>query len=137
MTSDETLITPIGIGYWKSDREQSMPDPKKFINSSVSEADRISLIKYLLRGKTFISYLGFSFCRFDCGINDSEMGARCMTDGKYVWPEGLVHYIDKHQIWLPDNFVQHSKSNFDFDPDLINLKKMKLFDLDWWKGFAK
>ena len=59
--------------------------------------------------------LGYSHCRFpDCPHfrNDAEgqatgtrgMGCCNLTDGVYVWPEGLHHYVAEHagtSLWAP------------------------------------
>jgi hypothetical protein len=39
------------------------------------------------------------------------MGCRDFTDGKWVWPEGLYHYVEMHDVRLPDVFVVHCRSN--------------------------
>jgi len=138
MTSDQQIpITPIAIGHWKPDSDQDLPIPQEFVNTQIPEQDRMNLIKYLSHGKIFISYLGFSFCRFHCGIEDHQMGASYYTDGKYVWPEGLVYYVKDHQVWLPEIFISYSKSNSGFDPVSIGLKKMTFFDHTWWKTLKK
>ncbi|MFT5048691.1 MAG: hypothetical protein ACI8QZ_000078 [Chlamydiales bacterium] len=33
------------------------------------------------------------------------MGSRCLTDGEWVWPEGLAHYVEAHHVRLPDEFL--------------------------------
>jgi hypothetical protein len=33
------------------------------------------------------------------------MGCRCLTDGIWVWPEGLAHYVDFHDVYLPEEFI--------------------------------
>ena len=34
------------------------------------------------------------------------MGCSDMTDGvKYIWPEGLLHYIVSHSVRLPSEFI--------------------------------
>ena len=47
-----------------------------------------------------------SFCRFACG--ETAMGAEDLTDGTYVWPSGLVHYVEQHAVGLPEAFVAHA-----------------------------
>ncbi|CBN76468.1 conserved unknown protein [Ectocarpus siliculosus] len=39
------------------------------------------------------------------------MGCTTLTDGKYVWPEGLAHYIEEHAVRPPDDFVTFSLRN--------------------------
>jgi hypothetical protein len=33
------------------------------------------------------------------------MGSRDFTDGMWIWPEGLAHYVHNHGVTLPDDFV--------------------------------
>lgn len=39
------------------------------------------------------------------------MGCTTLTDGKYVWPEGLAHYVSVHAVRPPEDFVRHSLGN--------------------------
>ncbi len=57
-------------------------------------------------------YLGLSYCRFDCG--QRGLGSADLTDGTWVWPEGLWHYVDVHSVRLPDEFIQHAAAS-DFE----------------------
>jgi hypothetical protein len=34
------------------------------------------------------------------------MGSRCLTDGLWVWPEGLAHYVEHHDVYLPAEFLR-------------------------------
>ena len=34
------------------------------------------------------------------------MGSHCLTDGAWVWPEGLTHYVECHDVRLPGEFVE-------------------------------
>lgn len=46
--------------------------------------------------------LGYSSCRL-CKRCDKEMGCCDMTDGVYVFPEGLLHYIACHSVRPPNS----------------------------------
>jgi hypothetical protein len=35
------------------------------------------------------------------------MGHRDFTDGVWLWPEGLHHYVEQHDLILPNDFVIH------------------------------
>ena len=35
------------------------------------------------------------------------MGCSDLSDGVWVWPEGLHHYLESHQLILPEEFVHH------------------------------
>src|SRR5262245_15617423 len=58
--------------------------------------------------------MGFSYCRFHCGkrwrpwgycVSSDLLGTSELTDGEWLWPEGLPHYIDAHDVCLPEEFV--------------------------------
>ena len=41
--------------------------------------------------------LAYAPCRFpSCTTSRRELGCATLTDGTYLWPEGLVHYIKQH-----------------------------------------
>ncbi len=71
---------------------------------------RSRLAGYLALGVSRAEYFGCAWCRFGCEIADSDMGHRDLTDGCWVWPEGLAHYVRDHGILLPDEFVDHALS---------------------------
>jgi hypothetical protein len=35
------------------------------------------------------------------------MGSHDLTDGVFVWPEGYAHYIEKHDVKPPREFIEH------------------------------
>ena len=39
------------------------------------------------------------------------MGDQDFTDGVWIWPQGLAHYVDTHDAGLPDAFLQHARAN--------------------------
>lgn len=94
----------IAIGYWHSEEELSFPDPAWFKDPNWDKIERQTVIDYLKKGETLAHYRGSSWCRFGC---PDGYGTADMTDGTYVYPEGLVHYIEKHDVRLPLDFVNH------------------------------
>ena len=49
-----------------------------------------------------------SWCRFGCSLAN---GSAELTDGVFIWPEGLAHYVAEHSVALPDDFRQHAAKN--------------------------
>ena len=49
------------------------------------------------KGETVAEYRGWSWCRFGCL---EANGSADKTDGTYIFPEGLVHYIDQHPFYI-------------------------------------
>ena len=85
-------------------RDEHLPLPQE-LAGDMSDSTRESVCKYLTSGKLFETYRGFSWCRFRCGVTDQTIGCREYTDGEWVWPEGLDHYVRTHHVVLPSEFV--------------------------------
>jgi len=112
------------IGYWYSGREvPDWPDPRNWIDSNWPEEDRDLVVAHLEDGAVAEAYCGFARCR----ICDELAGSISRTDGTYLWPDGLVHYLLEHDVRLPDEFVEHVRKYTD------ELEGM-LVDATWWKA---
>lgn len=113
-----------GVGYWLDiyhPDDESLPDPRKLLEISgpVQVDERVEA--YLRSGKELRAYLGHSYCRFECGVDEFDMGCRDLTDGIWVWPEGLAHYVQCHRLGLPDEFVRSMRENDWQVPDVPGL----------------
>jgi hypothetical protein len=101
-----------GVGYWWSHPKERMskykrfPDPRRLVDSGWCADERPQIAAYLRSGWTYTQWRGMSYCRFQCGVPGYEMGTRCLSDGEWVWPEGLAHYVECHEVRLPDEFVE-------------------------------
>jgi len=99
------------VGYWFNDRAPSAyPRPQRLVGSWDAD-ERARVVAYLRAGDELESYRGTSYCRFACGTPSAEMGSRDLTDGRFAWPEGLAHYVEAHDVRLPDHFVAHALAN--------------------------
>ena len=59
------------------------------------------------------------------------MGASCLTDGKYIFPEKLSHYVGCHNVRLPDEFVNHIKT---YKPINMLVNESNYYiDNNWWQ----
>ena len=56
------------------------------------------------------------------------MGSRDLTDGIWVWPEGLAHYVDIHSVGLPEEFTKHALSV----PDATMPEESQPYDDGYW-----
>lgn len=94
------------IGYWfETPGEDTRYPLPQLLQADYSTAQRDRLIEYLSQGTRVNQYCGYSWCRFLCGASDEEMGSAELTDGTWVWPEGLAHYVSEHSVRLPTEFV--------------------------------
>ncbi|MEO6595420.1 MAG: hypothetical protein ABIP94_11770 [Planctomycetota bacterium] len=93
------------LGWWFHERApDGYPRPQRLV-SPWDPGERAAVLDYLRAGKTLVSYPTSSYCRFACGERD--LGHRDLTDGTFVWPDGLSHYINRHEVRLPPRFVAH------------------------------
>ena len=113
------------LGYW-GDRDNGLPSPSALIDESWDEDERGLVAGHLVRGFVARAYMGFSTCRI-CG---AQNGALELTDGVFLWPEGLAHYVTAHAVRLPAAFVDHVRSFTD---------EIESADVDetWWRSLGE
>jgi hypothetical protein len=127
------------VGYWRSWEERRFPRPQWLVREDwrVSERDRI--VRYLQEGRLFYGCVGYSFCRFHCGIPHRQMGCYGITDGVWVWPQGLAHYVENHSVVLPEEFVETMLAN-DWQPQpeiARSVRETAEVDNGFWIAWAK
>jgi hypothetical protein len=122
----------IAIGYWYEENRPNLPDPAWFIDENYPESEKKKVIDYLKKGKTIASYFGRSNCRI-CG--EETPGVSDLTDGLFIFPSGLVHYIEKHNLHLPDDFIKtvygEKNSLIEIYFDANNVSESS-GSFDWW-----
>jgi hypothetical protein len=121
----------ISVGYWKDPKSKTIylnPEDEKIMKEAYEFAIpqniktknysldlKEKIVDFLRNGNIVTMYLGTSYCRFNCGIPSSEMGNSTLTDGKFIWPEGYCHYIESHNLAVPEFFLQKiMKNNFQY-----------------------
>jgi hypothetical protein len=129
--------TLIAIGYWYSDSEPDLPKPQNFVDPGIDDGLKTIVLEYLANGKRLHDWMGYSYCRFNCGTPAHQMGNACITDGKFIWPEGLTHYIKQHSIWLPELFITHLRSDSKSKTKTIEVDEMTFGTYEWWKTIQK
>jgi hypothetical protein len=120
------------IGYWKPapsgiarNQADEWPDPASFVDASWDADLRDMVADYLDCGFVWRAFAGLSPCRL-CGQSN---GALELSDGAFLWPSGLAHYIRDHQVRLPAEFVKHVER---FTGQLEDAA----VDDAWWYSFA-
>ncbi|MBW2240777.1 MAG: hypothetical protein JRH01_02230 [Deltaproteobacteria bacterium] len=127
-----TVQQLIAIGFWNDGSDDCpLHNPQEFVDPRGDEGLREDLFHYLNAGSPTIQYLGYSWCRFACGIDESEMGTSDLSDGVWLWPEGLAHYVARHGVRLPDEFVEHARSN-GFRAPVAQLEDEATVDATFW-----
>lgn len=94
------------IGFWNGPHTtDGWPEASDFVDPDWDEDDRDFVIDYLSHGVLARTYMGYSTCRL-CGKTNN--GDSEYSDGTYVWPSGLAHYVAEHAVRLPQEFVSHA-----------------------------
>jgi hypothetical protein len=122
------------VGYW----QPAGPDPKVLVAKGFYGAELSLIIRYLQTAPCAMAYLGYSYCRFNCGIEDSKMGDSDLSDGEWVWPQGLAHYVEVHGVRLPVEFISTMRKNHWVPPDdLIRLRPhRRVYDSSFWETWT-
>ena len=113
------------VGYWASETQREWPEVKDLVDADWDEAEKEKLATYLSHGILARAYLGKSTCR----ICESPNGSTELTDGTYVWPEGLSHYVLEHNVRIPAPFVEHA---LEVTESIENAE----IDDSWWRGLT-
>jgi hypothetical protein len=127
---------------WSTDRSSDQPDPRRLTWRSWRPHERPAILNYLRAGSVEGAYAGFSYCRFRLWLTPPpHMGSRDLTDGEWVWPEGVAHYVERHAVWLPDEFVETMRSrSWDprrGDPSERGSAERRAYDFSFWVAWAK
>jgi hypothetical protein len=104
-------MTLMRLGYWKGKIADAYPCPQE-LEGTLPAHVRERLIAYLdnpplVVGTAYPSLeyqWGHSWCRYGCDVPN---GSDELTDGIWVWPEGLSHYVKEHGLaLLPEEFLE-------------------------------
>jgi hypothetical protein len=95
------------IGYWWSPEESNLPHPRDYVDALWDVGERQRAIAYLCNCYYLYAWCGLSWCRFGC--SNVYMGACDLTDGTWLFPEGLVHYVRHHALKPPQDFLEHMR----------------------------
>ncbi len=110
------------IGYWRNEQHPEYPDPHDFVDEGWDEDRRLAVAGYLFRGVMPWTMMGLSPCRI-CGQTNGSVE---YSDGVYVWPEGLAHYVEDHFVRLPPEVEQHILDQ------MARYEERDEWDVDWW-----
>lgn len=124
------------LGWWFNEHAPTgLPRPQLLI-APMEPSQRAAVASYLRAGKALVRHDEPSHCRFQCG--ETEMGRADLTDGTFVWPEGLVHYVERHDVRLPDRFKEHAVANGGAVPNFVMPKPaFGLFDTGPWLAWGR
>lgn len=87
----------------------------------------------------FVAAAGTSLCRI-CG---QANGSAELTHGvRFVWPEGLAHYVEAHDVRLPAevtaamDILPRPVDVTEFERRLLDRNEL-VVDVDWWRDLRE
>ncbi|WP_052434530.1 hypothetical protein [Streptacidiphilus melanogenes] len=102
-----------------------MPNPADLVDPGWDVSERQWVADYLAHGQVAASWMGVARCRLCLRVN----GSRDLTDGSFLWPEGLPHYVLDHAVRLPSAFLDHIVRRLQALDQLAR-------DGSWWRSHA-
>jgi hypothetical protein len=137
MRHDARVNGLVLVGYWREGRGSRWPDPWKFIDDAWDPAERDSVADYLSHGFVPWVAMGESQCR----ICRRRNGSAELSDGVYVWPEGLGHYVKDHSVRLPLQILEHIRerrtSPFPVNDGAWGVADFNNVDREEWKAMTR
>lgn len=117
------------IGYWiRSLDDDEFPPPQELVTPWDTDLQR-KVVDYLDSGTVLTQFRGLTWCRFFC---DKPMGSRELTDGTWVWPEDLSHYVRDHNVQLPMEFINSACCDVSDDVDTFDILARRGTDSSYW-----
>jgi hypothetical protein len=94
------------IACQATDEDSPFIHPRRLVDPNWAREDRSRVVEYLSEASALAHSGGYSYCRFGCGLT----GCAERSDGVWLWPEGLAHYVQHHDVRLPDEFLSHIRN---------------------------
>lgn len=101
-------------GFWKEQGPSyaNFPSILESVSQDWPERQNNSLLHYLVTSP-LLSVTFRGACLF-CGelcylLKDEQLSTALRTDGVWVWPDEIVHYIEHHGVMIPSDMFSHIK----------------------------
>ena len=133
----------IAIGFWDTgNKESTYIHPRLIAGHAWTADEKRIILNYLRSGVRINDQMGYSWCRLDPSIPHVKMGNAEITDGHWIWPEGLSVYVDIFDVELPREFTEHAlRAKFDKKRAKKRIKYLDdwnkwRFDFDYWEKWC-
>lgn len=91
----------------ETDNDDNFPSITELINKPMKDKDKI--IDYMKKCDVIAVAPGTLIDVIDNSTRISKVAL--MTDGKYEWRSDLIYYVEKYDMELPAEFIQHVLSH--------------------------
>jgi hypothetical protein len=126
----------IRLFFFNDGRDSEYIWPQEISGKSILTVEEKKwAVNYLKSGHVALRWKGYD----DCRICKQTLGTKCLTDGTFIWPEKIEHYLEEHDILFPDEFVLHmNKQRWRISPQL-KIKELSSNNTDesFWMSWCK
>ena len=100
------------FGLWRNPNDDlnHLPLFESLVDTEWTPPDLKDIADYLSRCPVVISSQAMASPCPLCGVVLDNLTAQ-QSDGEWVWPSFLEHYITEHHVRLPDRMVHHIRSH--------------------------
>lgn len=100
------------FGFWRTSADAkpfNAPLLNEIIDSEWNPTDINRIVNYLRQCPVVI---GTSTPPIACAMCDHKIPNPSIqrTDGVWIWPEVLTHYVEMHHVRLPDRMTEHIRA---------------------------
>ncbi len=116
------------IGRWNINHPDD-PDLRDLIDVSWDQEQVSEVADYLENGMTLAALISNPQNRHCRLCEFSYKDDLLLTDGVYVWPQLLCHYVSAHKVRLPQVIIDDMMSRWD-------ALEQSQQDVSWWRRLA-
>lgn len=84
-------------------KDNKYPSIKDLINKPIKEKEKV--IEYMKKCRIEAASPAIVTDLIDSKNRITELYS--MTDGKYAWRSDVIYYVEKYDMELPEDFIQH------------------------------
>lgn len=114
------------FGFWQVDagNDAHLPPLEAWIAPAWQPEDREGLLSYIENASLVVASSDLKSPCLICGAPQNSSDFR--SDGDWLWPTDLAHYVSQHQIRIPDSMIQHIRQKAYIPPSHVNAAIDKL-----------
>lgn len=127
------------IGRWCAGHEdyELLAPPQELVGQYPTEQKR-AIVEYIYFDTNSVdsfarmldTYFHKHRCVFGCGTDWTGTSMH-ISDGEWVWPVHLAHYVQQHDVMLPEQFIQHALRSTDEPKFVEHLDRSQIDDTYW------
>ncbi len=113
--------TNTDFGFWSGggQGEAHLPRLEVWIAPDWQPTDKAGLLRYIEQSPVVVAA---STPQTPCLICDKRLSSSSFqSDGVWLWPQDLIHYLNAHQVRLPEALVEHIRAKNHRPPEAVTI----------------